>query len=1442
MTETIEIQDFINPKGLNLIQFAASDGNSEVVKFLLNLSSNKDSIIGNLNEHSLPWNQSHSDVLLTFAKSDLPYPDGVDVNDLSEDFKIFYKTTEELHQAIMDLDKQKVEAIIRDNPYKLKYFFNLQNESAAKVAIDHHALDIYETLISHDVLISPQEISKDVFETLEYSIKKNMRELHTKHSKDHPDNHINILMANSYSAHDGGNVKKNLDRVKLVYIKLSKDPFCNGILRVVAASKRIEFHYDFERDNVSIIDPTNSSYTEGVYYPKGKIYIGAKFLCDDSENENLAIAVIGHELCHCAMMLVFGNHAKPYFRNDQLAKQEFERINQICCNKCNNEEIVSLVYECYPESLHHAELVVRGPHMTWVYYDQPDILQQKQDTFKELFAYNINYVLPEMVKAVPQIKKREKLEQEQKDKKISQLRRNFFISVGASIIGLTLLAILAYFMLYKPNYKFESLSDKLKDNVRNGIVSFKNVDVKLLDLFPKNSSAYNSLTSDQISQILNNDQPSFSDPSFLYLNTLVFLTWSNLTQKLQDKLLSSNFSFQNESLSFEKVKQIAPDSLNFLNSEQIITTLDCKRIYIGSIIQNDTAFYVERKFTLKFDVLDLRTLYEKHKHNYQFYLKQEESVKSYYLDNLTTNKSLDGSKLHVKQEYPHIIISSIENMSDVLKKIFVTRFLILSDEAGTGKTFTFEQIAIRLKREHPTKWVSYIDLKDFTRFYNASGFVGNVDQLLENILNLGTENEFEMEIFKAQFRSGQVILLWNGFDEISPIFSEFIENVMLNIYNNSTNIQFVCTRPLYADQLEDLFNVSSHGLLPFTVREQKEFIEKYFHSENVSLSEIDKYVDKVYQIAAKQQFTTPLMLKMMVEVHEDIELFSLQNIYEIYESFIGKKVDIWQAKSSFARELTKYFLSGRKLFNIMKIYQKFALLSEFFLNKNVKNLQIMKTEIPKALPLHEITRMGILYINSEDEFEFAHKTFAEFFVAQFIIENIYQLENSTEFDENILDIFQYLNKNEVVANFIINFLYNQKEKKLFSFRSDIKQLLVTKYNNTFVNMMYLGTHTVFEMLFKLFGMDKDILKSMLRVNETVTLYAMSYDPIYFARDIDPNYIKFLAQNSLSKEDYSNFIAGKNQKGKILYGITVYEVLLKLPRIHSEYTLGTDKLDHDFMMNFYERIEKNLTGPERKELLLYLIENPRLLFLHSTYEFHHYGNLWKFAESILSENEKKKALGNALGKCNELFNYDFIYIYLNLSEFLLNECAERLTDSEIYNTFMSQKILQKSLIYHDMFEQLWSFFVEHTTYSQRREILMERITYNRIDTAVGNGGFNFYQDFVPFTILEYSMFSRVPFGSFPTVSKLYKDYFNNTEIQRLISESNTFMVYMIAYTNNDTWQLIVEFIKKIFEGNEEKLHDLLTRKINGTDYSVFDYFGGLRLSVKNATDLFRKLIN
>jgi adenylate kinase len=107
--------------------------------------------------------------------------------------------------------------------------------------------------------------------------------------------------------------------------------------------------------------------------------------------------------------------------------------------------------------------------------------------------------------------------------------------------------------------------------------------------------------------------------------------------------------------------------------------------------------------------------------------------------------------------------------------------MLIADIAGLGKTTVLTHLSKQMKQKCPACWVVRIDLNDdHTDVLEAQAKqkIGSVEFLREKLLKLCYP--FEKELFK-QCRQGleettKVVLMFDGFDEISPKYKKTSEN------------------------------------------------------------------------------------------------------------------------------------------------------------------------------------------------------------------------------------------------------------------------------------------------------------------------------------------------------------------------------------------------------------------------------------------------------------------------------------------------------------------------------------------------------------------------------------------------------------------------------------------------------------------------------------------
>jgi hypothetical protein len=104
------------------------------------------------------------------------------------------------------------------------------------------------------------------------------------------------------------------------------------------------------------------------------------------------------------MYKVFGNMAKPYAEEDSVNEESFESVTEFCEMLQDADNIVKWVYECYPEEVQQAELIVRVPQILSHYQNNLEKLNELRNTFSELFSYYERVCMPKICEALQELR------------------------------------------------------------------------------------------------------------------------------------------------------------------------------------------------------------------------------------------------------------------------------------------------------------------------------------------------------------------------------------------------------------------------------------------------------------------------------------------------------------------------------------------------------------------------------------------------------------------------------------------------------------------------------------------------------------------------------------------------------------------------------------------------------------------------------------------------------------------------------------------------------------------------------------------------------------------------------------------------------------------------------------------------------------------------------
>lgn len=325
----VELHLLADLRNYNLLLLAAESGNTKIFKLLLdqNLQTELHTEKHDVRAQDLAWKNGHSEIILILIKAGATYPITFNLNECSEELKLFCEKSEEMHADIIAGKEESVKNIL-NNSQRLHPYYNRSNESAAKIALDSKQISIYKLLVAHKVFLGRNEIFHNFWTNFSEIDRESLRKIHFKNSVHVPEKHIYDLSNCSSVSHDDKNAKSNLNLAQYSFQILNQNPLIRIILMIVSFSRKLNnIIFDFKSTTVDVVDPTAQVNSRGLFYTKGIICVAAGFLLDQS-SEHETFGTLAHELCHFAMNLVYRNIAKPYKQKDRKRRQEFEKISR----------------------------------------------------------------------------------------------------------------------------------------------------------------------------------------------------------------------------------------------------------------------------------------------------------------------------------------------------------------------------------------------------------------------------------------------------------------------------------------------------------------------------------------------------------------------------------------------------------------------------------------------------------------------------------------------------------------------------------------------------------------------------------------------------------------------------------------------------------------------------------------------------------------------------------------------------------------------------------------------------------------------------------------------------------------------------------------------------------------------------------------------------------
>lgn len=287
-----------------------------------------------------------------------------------------------------------------------------------------------------------------------------------------------------------------------------------------------------------------------------------------------------------------------------------------------------------------------------------------------------------------------------------------------------------------------------------------------------------------------------------------------------------------------------------------------------------------------------------------------------------------------------------------------------------------------------------------TTFHNVSEIT---NFLSTKVLEL---RSIETKIFDKLFCNGRVVLLADGYDEISPSFQEFVNSLLKAITCETNNALLISTRAHLIQEIDENISKNLFKLKPLSRNEQKNFFQQFirrrhFNSTQITekTSKFESFLDYLDQTnwVCKSNLPNPLLMRMTAEILcSSDDNFSPFDIFMIYERYVDIMIDKMFDKGLDARYDIKKFATEAP--NILDFHYKtaFDVIFQYeTLTGQESLLDSYFSPFPK-ISQKQMTRTGLVSVNRDSKVYFIHRTFAEYFVAAFFYKFVFNCDLFSE--------------------------------------------------------------------------------------------------------------------------------------------------------------------------------------------------------------------------------------------------------------------------------------------------------------------------------------------------------------------------------------------------------------------------------------------------------------
>jgi len=304
--------------------------------------------------------------------------------------------------------------------------------------------------------------------------------------------------------------------------------------------------------------------------------------------------------------------------------------------------------------------------------------------------------------------------------------------------------------------------------------------------------------------------------------------------------------------------------------------------------------------------------------------------------------------------------------------------------------------------------------------------------------------------------------------------------------------------------MAEMLGILIHNFIPFTPAERRQSVVETLktfgitdeHLLSKALQDFEQFF-RTIEIRSNGQFyiNNPLLVGIFSELYSEGEIDMVSTSFGgIYEKMIDKQ------KRKVDKRVAINDRDPFEEFSLKKVHQVFAIKlliteeSEQKYGIKLDDFVIFKEWNKRKLNFtsEKIQRYGFLTVNITDDnssIDFIHRTYAEFFVADFIISFVYRSDEGTK-DEEFEKIFKLIelidgefNEFIIVRNFIFSYIKNELQANQSPVHKKISELISAKFPKNHKFPFAFKTIQSLEFWSTFFIHEPEILRKLWLLNE-----------------------------------------------------------------------------------------------------------------------------------------------------------------------------------------------------------------------------------------------------------------------------------------------------------------------------------------------------------------------